>query len=168
MLPGGRVGKAYSRQYGIETIIARFSYIYGPVPYMPNTAFYEFINKAERGEDITLNNSDIARRDNIYVEDAVRGVVLIAEKGISGESYNVSSNGDLGNFKAVDEMAQIISHQINETLNFKTQVKYLSEKSENRKPGICMDNNKLKQLGWNIEYSIEQGIKETINYYLNN
>lgn len=151
-----------------RTIIARFSYIYGPVPYMPNTAFYEFINKAERGEDITLNNSDIARRDNIYVEDAVRGVVLIAEKGISGESYNVSSNGDLGNFKAVDEMAQIISHQINETLNFKTQVKYLSEKSENRKPGICMDNNKLKQLGWNIEYSIEQGIKETINYYLNN
>lgn len=162
------LAKAYSRQYGIETIIARFSYIYGPVPYMPNTAFYEFINKAERGEDITLNNSDIARRDNIYVEDAVRGVVLIAEKGISGESYNVSSNGDLGNFKAVDEMAQIISHQINETLNFKTQVKYLSEKSENRKPGICMDNNKLKQLGWNIEYSIEQGIKETINYYLNN
>lgn len=162
------LAKAYSRQYGIETIIARFSYIYGPVPYMPNTAFYEFINKAERGEDITLNNSDIARRDNIYVEDAVRGVVLIAEKGISGESYNVSSNGDLGNFKAVDEMAQIISHQINETLNFKTQVKYLSEKSENRKPGICMDNNKLKQLGWNIEYSIEHGIKETINYYLNN
>ena len=66
------------------------------------------------------------------------------------------------------KLAQIISHQINETLNFKTQVKYLSEKSENRKPGICMDNNKLKQLGWNIEYSIEQGIKETINYYLNN
>ena len=70
--------------------------------------------------------------------------------------------------KAVDEMAQIISHQINESLNIKTQVKYLSEKSENRKPGICMDNNKLKQLGWNIQYSIEQGIKETINYYLNN
>ena len=55
------------------------------------------------------------------MEDAVRGVVLIAEKGISGESYNVSSNGDLGNFKAVDEMAQIISHQINETLNFNNE-----------------------------------------------
>ena len=75
------LAKAYSRQYGIETIIARFSYIYGPVPYMPNTAFYEFINKAERGEDITLNNSDIARRDNIYVEDAVRGVVIDCRKG---------------------------------------------------------------------------------------
>ena len=160
--------KAYYKQFGVKSVIARFSYIYGFSYFQPNTAFYEFINKAVRGEMITLNNSDIPRRDNIYVDDAVNGVLTIATDGVPGESYNISTNGDLGNFAAVDEMASVISTIVNEIKGGSVGVEYLLQKADKRKPGIRLDNGKIKTLGWNIEYSLEDGIRETIVEMLKN
>lgn len=159
------LARSYFKQYGVETLIARFGYLYGYSRFAPKTAFYEFINKALNGEDITLNNSDIARRDNIYVKDAVAGLLVLCENGVPGEAYNISCCKDNGNFVAADEIAKVIAEVVNENNGKAVQVKYLSGLADKRKPGIALDNSKLKTIGWTPAWSLEEGIRDTILQY---
>lgn len=153
------IAKAYSKQYGVDTVIARFSTVYGPTKNVPDTAFYEFIKKAIKGDDIVLNGVGLPRRDNIYIDDAIEGLLLVALKSMKGESYNISSNGDKGNFVAVDELAQIIANECNRS-GAKPMV-FLKPFTD-RKPGLRLDNKKIKGLGWNVKISILEGISKTI------
>lgn len=159
------VSKAYSRQYGIDAVIARIGYVYGPAKIQPNTAFYEFINKAVKGEDIVLNNSGMARRDNIYVSDVVDALILLCIKGKTGEAYNISSFGEKGNFKAIDEIAEVILSSIN--IQTKRNVQLIKRQSaDKRKSGVLVDNHKLKSLGWLPKVGINEGVHQTVQYYL--
>lgn len=157
------IARAYAKQYGIDVVIARFSTVYGPTKNIPDTAFYNFIRNALAGEDITINGVGLPRRDNIYVDDAVEGVILVAEKGVCGEAYNVSSNETLGNYMAVDEIAKLICVTANRHNGSNSQV-YVPA-SETRTPGLIMNNSKLSQLGWQMKYSINDGIILTMRDY---
>lgn len=156
------IAQSYRRQYGIDIVIARFSTVYGYCKNIPNTAFFEFINKALTGEDIVLNGIGMPRRDNIYVEDAVEGLVVMAERGISGEAYNISSNGDLGNFAAIDEIAEQIA-EATSSANGSTPVRiYKPSSCDKRTPGLLLSNEKLKSLGWQVSTLHFEGLKQTI------
>lgn len=153
------IAKSYAKQYGIDTVIARFSTVYGFTKNIPNTAFYEFLNKASHGEDIVLNGVGMPRRDNVYVDDAIEGLLTIALNGSTGEAYNISSNGDKANFLAVDEIAQIIASAFI-TRGYTSRV--ICKSNDYRKPGLKLDNTKLKELGWEVKTSFKDGINKTI------
>lgn len=156
------IAQSYRRQYGIDIVIARFSTVYGYCKNIPNTAFFEFIKKAISGEDIVLNGSGMPRRDNIYVDDAVEGLIVMAERGLSGEAYNISSNGDLGNFASVDEIALIITQEVSK-LTGGREVKIITPSMySERNPGLKLSNYKLKELGFEIRYSHFSGVRETL------
>lgn len=158
---------AYIKQYGIDAVIARIGYVYGCCRTLPDTAFYSFMKAALAGQDITINNPSMAKRDNIYIDDVISGLLKISESGICGEAYNISSAGENGNFAAADEMACIITDIVNkEKLSERSvSVKYLSEPGT-RQPGIILCNEKLKRLGWIQRYSLYDGINKTIDKYL--
>ena len=158
------LAKSYVKQYDVDSVIVRIGWVYGYTKKQPNTAFYEFINNAIAGQDICMNNSGMSRRDNIYIDDVVSGILTVAAKGERGESYNISSNNDKDNFKAIDEIAQIIALKANEILDANITVKF-KQISDTRKPGVRMDNQKTKALGWSINTSIYEGIEKTIRYY---
>lgn len=159
--------RAYYRQYGIETFIARFGTVYGYELFAPDTAFFEFVFKALRGEDITLNHSGAARRDNIYAEDAVDALMCIVEKGEPCVPYNVSSGGDKGGFAAVDEIAQAIATAGNKLLGHNIKV-VVKEEPRERAAGLILDNGRLKGLGWNVSHSLTEGIEKTLMLYKEN
>lgn len=160
------IARSYYKQYGVQVIIARFSYLYGYSKLAPNTAFYEFINKSIRGESLLLNSNGAPKRDNIYVDDAVEGLLCLIEKGNTGESYNISSGGDLGNFAAIDEIAAAIAKATNNDISDVNIKVSFCEHSDERKPGIILDNSKLKALGWCVRNSIEEGVRKTLISYL--
>lgn len=156
------IAKSYFKQYGIDVVIARFSTVYGVPRVVPNTAFFEFIDKASRSEDIVLNGSNFARRDNIYMSDAVNGLLTVATKGQTGESYNISCGGEKGNYSAVDEIAQVIANCVAKHKNDKP-VNVITKETTKRNPGLILDNSKLKSLGWDLKVDIKEGIQRTIN-----
>ena len=92
--------------------------------------------------------------------------MCIAEKGQSNEAYNVSSNGEGNNFVAVDEIAEIIVDISNRNMEKKISLEYKEPGNAERKPGLKMDNTKLKNLGWRIKINIYEGIKYTLDYYM--
>ena len=152
------IAKSYAKQYGLDVVITRFSTVYGPTRNVPNTAFYEFIKKSVDGEDIIVNSNSAPRRDNIFVADAIDGLLTVSLKGECGESYNISSNGEKGNYVAVDEIALMAA----EIAGKGTKVMYKAT-ADSRKAGVLLDNSKLKKLGWLLCFSMEEGIKDTIN-----
>lgn len=158
------IAKSYHKQYKLETVIARIAYAYGYTKFAPQTAFYEFIKKAINGEDIVLNNPQIPRRDNIYADDIVSGLLLLAENGISGESYNLSSNGEEDNFKGMDEMANIIVNCVNKKLG--KNIRVIEPENKNRKPGTMLNNSKIKSLGWKVNTNIVTGIEKTVEKFI--
>lgn len=160
------IANAYHKQYQVDVLIARFSYVYGYSKNAAKTAFYEFINKALSGKNIVMNKSGLSRRDNIYVEDAVDGLLHLCEQGLSGDVFNVSSNGDMGNYAAVDEMAQIIAMNANKLLNDTHVNVEFKEENHERKEGLRLSNEKIKSTGWAISTSIEEGIYKTMKAYL--
>lgn len=154
------IAKSYVKQYGVDAVIARFSTVYGPTRNIPDTAFYEFIKKSMSGEDITVNSNAAPRRDNIYVDDAIKGLIALTLKGKSGESYNISSNGELGNYAAVDEIAQVsaVMAAQNSKVLFNSRV-------ESSKNGLKLDNSKLKELGWCVSIGLDEGVLKTIKAF---
>jgi nucleoside-diphosphate-sugar epimerase len=158
--------RAYVKQFGLDAVISRLSTVYGDTVFKTDTAFFEFISKAISGEDLFIKTTMLPRRDNIYLEDAISGLLTIALKGKTNEVYNISSNGDLGNFIAVDEIAHIIADEVNKR-NWKVRspinVIYHHGKISKRKPGLILDNSKLKDLGWILSNSIHDGIAKTLD-----
>lgn len=158
------IAKAYAQQEAIDIVIGRFSYVYGFSECHPNTAFFQFIETALRGESICINNPTLYVRDNIFVDDAVKGILTVGQKGVSGEAYNISSNGELGNYAGVDKMANEIVCIINKAREAKENIDVtFPDCGVTKMFGVQLDNTKLKNLGWKIEHSLEMGIKKTID-----
>lgn len=160
------IAKAYSKQYSTDYVACRFSTVYGNTYFKPDTAFFEFLKKATSHENIIMNGSGMGRRDNIYIDDAIEGLLTVSLKGINSTEYNISSNGDLGNYAAVDEIAQKIC-DIENTIVGKNLIN-LSYKNGNngeRRPGLRLDNTKLKELGWDIHVGIEEGLARSLKLY---
>lgn len=139
------LSNSYFRQYGVPILVGRFSYVYGFSKSMPQTAFFEFIQNAINGEDIVMTNPVDEKRDNIYVDDAIDGLLRICEEGKYGEAYNISSNGELGNFASMVDIARVIvAIQNAKTPNKPIQL--ILKKEPIKKPGIMLNNSKLAKL----------------------
>ncbi len=158
------IATSYAKQYESDVVIARLSTVYGETYFRPDTAFFQFYDSAFKGENITINSPGIARRDNIYIDDAIEGLITIALKGKKGEAYNVSSNGDGGNFAAIDEIASqilTIANRKSKAKNNDLKVEYRETGDFPRAAGLKLDNSKLKGLGWSIKTGLEEGLTKT-------
>lgn len=159
------IAKSMVLQNGLDAVIARFAYVYGDACFKPNTAFYQFIDTLKKSDDIFMRHAGLPRRDNIYIDDAVSGLITVAVNGVSGESYNISSGGWGGNYASIDEIAAEMlawnkMHGGKSKLSFK-------EDSQNpkRMSGCILDNSKLRDLGWCPRNNLSLGIKKTLKYY---
>jgi len=157
------IAQAYVKQFGIDAVIVRPSGIYGNIMYPPETAFYEFIGKAISRQDIQIEANDIPKRDNIYIDDTISALLVILQHGKSGETYNISSGGDLKNYAALDEIAGMIANISNEIFADKITMSYKSPANVPRKPGIFIKNDKLKALGWEVKTSLADGIRAVLS-----
>lgn len=156
---------AYIKQFKIDAVIARISTVYGNTINKTDTAFFEFIKKALSGKNIQIRDNLPPRRDNIYLDDAINGLLKISLKGKIGKPYNLSSNKGLGNFLAIDEIAKVIVKERNKELNLnEKKIKLTFKKSfrGKRKPGVILDNSELKKLGWKLSTSFTKGIRKII------
>lgn len=161
---------AYYREYGVKSIVIRPSSIYGESPFGSKMLFDEFIRTLLKGEDIHILSSELRKRDNLYVEDCVKGIIKAVVCGKPGEAYNVSSDGFGGGYASVDEIALCCADEVNRICVFKDPVRVIYDQKDSfrRMPGIRLDNAKIRSLGWKPEVSLTEGIRRTIEYYKDN
>lgn len=158
---------SYNKQHGVDVVIGRLSTVYGFCPNPTNTAFFEFIISAVNHGQVRLQNRNGPRRDNIYVDDAIRGLLKVALDGKSGEIFNISSSGDLGNFASVGDFATKIAQYSGATLLEDQKASSTQEtrgwKSAHKE--LLLSNQKLVSLGWSLETELFEGIRRSLQLF---
>lgn len=151
---------AYYRTFGLPATISRCSNNYGPYQF-PEKLIPVVISKALRNEKIPVYGTGENIRDWIHVIDHNIGVDLIVRNGKIGEIYNLGGHSERNNLTIV----KTILKQLGKSED-------LIEFVEDRKGHdlrYAIDSTKVeKELGWNRTYTFEEGIKETVDWYINN
>ena len=151
---------AYYRTFGLSVTISRCSNNYGPYQF-PEKLIPVVISKALNDENIPVYGKGENVRDWIHVIDHNIGVDLIVRNGRIGEIYNLGGHSERTNL----EVVKTILKQMGKSEDLIT---YVTDR-----PGhdlrYAIDSTKVeKELGWNRTYTFEEGIKETVDWYLNN
>lgn len=149
---------AYHRTYGLPVTISRCSNNYGPY-HFPEKLIPLMIINALHDKPLPVYGDGLNVRDWLYVEDHCRAIDLILQKGRVGEVYNVGGHNEMKNIdivklicKALGKPESLIHH-------------VTDRKGHDRRYAI--DPTKIhEELGWLPETKFADGIKKTIQWYL--
>ena len=151
---------AYARTFGLPVTISRCSNNYGPYQF-PEKLIPVVISKALNNESIPVYGKGENVRDWIHVHDHNTGVDMIVRNGKPGNVYNLGGHSERTNL----EVVKTILKQLGKSENLITFV--TDRPGHDRRYAI--DSTKVEnELGWTRTYSFEDGMKETIDWYVNN
>ncbi len=151
---------AYNHTYGFPAVITRCSNNYGPMQF-PEKLIPLMISNAREDKSLPVYGDGMNIRDWIHVHDHNSAVLRVFEKGNIGEVYNVGGNSEKPNI----EIVKRILSTMNKPESLITYVK--DRPGHDRRYAI--DATKIKnEIGWEPEIQFEQGIEDTIKWYLDN
>ncbi|WP_431471809.1 dTDP-glucose 4,6-dehydratase [Nonlabens sp. SCSIO 43208] len=160
--------RAYHETYGLPIVISNCSNNYGPFQF-PEKLIPLFINNIKQGKPLPVYGDGNYTRDWLYVKDHALAIKTIMEQGQLGETYNIGGHNEWKNIDLVqllcDEMDVMLDNDAGTSRSLITFV--------NDRPGhdfrYAIDASKMSnELGWMPSVTFEQGLKETISWYLEN
>ena len=151
---------AYYRTFGLPVTISRCSNNYGPYQF-PEKLIPVVFSKAMKNEKVPVYGKGENVRDWIHVHDHNVGVDLIVRNGRVGEVYNLGGHSERKNIDVVKTILKQLGKS-EDLIEFVTDRKGHDLR-------YAIDSTKAeKELGWDRTYNFEDGIKETVDWYLNN
>lgn len=153
--------RIFNNVYGIPVVIARIFNTYGPR--MPRFVVLDFIRKLHNNPDMLEILGDGRQiRDFTFVTDTVQGLLLLAERGLVAEAYNLSS----GNSISVTEIAQMLIAALG--LAGQTRITYTGSSWPGDAQHWEVSIAKLSQLGYTPAISLTEGLSRTIEWFQQN
>ena len=169
---------AYRETYGMPVNITRCSNNYGPYQF-PEKLIPLVINNILEGRKIPVYGRGENVRDWLYVEDHVKAILAVLQRGNVGEVYNIGGFNEESNINIVRTIVNIVSELIDDNPQYRGLLKGKHAISEDLisyvtdRPGHDMryainPEKIVTQLGWYPETSFKDGIRATIKWYLDN
>ena len=156
---------SYVRTYNLPAIVTNCSNNYGPRQHpeklIPKLIYYALTNKA-----LPIYGKGKNSREWIYVNDHCDALIKVFKNGKIGEFYNIGSNYNLNNLQVTKIILDILKKKF--SLGKKVKIKFVKDR-----PGhdirYAINSNKIKkQLKWKPRVKFKEGLKKTIEWYLNN
>lgn len=152
--------RAYYETFGLPANITRCSNNYGPYQF-PEKLIPLMINNCLLNKSLPVYGDGMQIRDWLHVSDHCSAIHAVLTKGKVGEVYNVGGNNEKANI----EIVKLIIRTLGKDESLITYVK--DRPGHDRRYAI--DNTKItSELGWRPNYTFEQGMRETVDWYLNN
>lgn len=146
--------KAYWRCYGTDTRVARMFSVYGPG--MRRFAVHDIVKKIEAdGNNLTVLGDGRQIRDYLYIDDVVDGLILIAEKGVAGEDYNLASGKAVNILALARKIAGIMGRP-------DIKIKTTGKSFPGDVPQWYADITKIKRIGFRPAICLDEGLRRTI------
>jgi dTDP-glucose 4,6-dehydratase len=149
------IAQSYNHSFGMPIIITRGNNVYGPNQY-PEKVIPRFIQQLKNGEKVTIQGDGSCVRAFMYVSDTSDAFIKILENGKIGEIYNIGC--DEGMEYSIMDVAKILIKDICQTEDYDKWITYIKDRPFNDQR-YYISNQKLKDLGWSIKISFEEGIK---------
>lgn len=158
--------KSFFDTHKLPINISRCSNNYGPNQF-PEKLIPLIMDKCNTLSSIPVYGDGLNVRDWLYVEDHCKAIDLIINKGKIGEVYNIGGHNEKTNIQIVKLMIEYINKSYDERVSNKLITYVQDRKGHDRRYAI--DSSKIsKDLGWFPETKFEDGIKITIDWYMNN
>jgi dTDP-glucose 4,6-dehydratase len=161
--------RAWHHTYGLPVLVTNCSNNYGPY-HFPEKLIPLMIIKSLDGEKLPVYGAGQNVRDWLYVDDHVRALTAVFERGVPGHSYMIGGNSERTNLTVVQTICDTLD-QIrprSDRKSYREQISFVADR-----PGhdfrYAIDASKLRrELGWQPQESFESGIANTIRWYLDN
>lgn len=151
---------AYHHTYGTPVLITRCSNNYGPKQF-PEKLIPLIISNCLENKQIPVYGDGLNVRDWIYVNDHNLAILDVLEKGKTGQVYNIGSSNEKTNIEIVKTILNILGKS-------EELITYVKDRPGHDKR-YAIDSTKIQnELGWSPKMNFENGIKQTIEWYLNN
>ena len=163
--------RAWSRTYGLPTIITNCSNNYGPY-HFPEKLIPLVILNALESKPLPIYGKGNQIRDWLYVEDHARALYKVVTEGKVGETYNIGGHNEKQNIDVVNTICDLLDELKPSTNLYIKSYRDLIISVQDR-PGhdlrYAIDASKIKnELGWLPEETFESGIRKTVLWYLQN
>lgn len=155
------IAYTYFKTYGLPVCITRCGNIYGPGDLHFSRIIPDAIGSMIKNRQLLIRSDGQFTRDYIYIEDVVRGYILLAERmeelNLYGEAFNFSNERPI----SVLELVQIIYKICDREPNYK-----ILNKTKYEIRNQYLSANKAREvLSWRPKYNLEQGLERTIEWY---
>ncbi len=152
--------RAYRETYGLPTLNTRCSNNYGPYQY-PEKLIPFFISQLLKGEKVPVYGDGLNVRDWLYVYDHCEAIDVVLHKGKVGEVYNIGGHNEKTNM----EITRLILDAMGKD---ESSIKYVEDRLGHDRRYAISNDKITSELGWKPSLTFEEGIKITIDWYLNN
>ena len=151
---------AYHRTYGLPVSISRCSNNYGPY-HFPEKLIPLMISRALADEELPVYGDGANVRDWLHVSDHCEAIDLILHKGRVGEIYNIGGHNERTNLEVVKTILKALDKP-------ESLIRYVKDRPGHDRR-YAIDPTKIEtELGWKPKYNFDTGIRQTIDWYLNN
>lgn len=161
--------RSFHHTYGLPTLTTNCSNNYGPY-HFPEKLIPLIIQRALAGEPLPVYGDGKNVRDWLFVGDHCAAIRTVLEKGRVGETYNVGGNAERQNIEVVETICGLLDQRRprEDARPRSSQITYVADRPGHDRR-YAIDASKLRdELGWEPRYSFEQGIAETVDWYLAN
>jgi dTDP-glucose 4,6-dehydratase len=159
--------RAYFHTYGLPVITTNCSNNYGPYQFPEKLIPLMILNSLE-GKPLPIYGDGQNIRDWLYVKDHCEAIWLVAQKGGTGETYNIGGECERTNMQIVHAVCEILDQKSpsESGKSYKEQIHFVKDR-----PGhdfrYSIDCQKIKEtLNWKPKETFESGIEKTIDWYL--
>jgi dTDP-glucose 4,6-dehydratase len=161
--------RAYHHTYGLPTLTTNCSNNYGPYQF-PEKLIPLVIHNALSGKQLPIYGDGKNIRDWLFVSDHCSAIRLILKSGKMGETYNVGGLNEKTNLEVVYALCQILDKLSprDDGLSYTAQITFIKDRAGHDRR-YAIDATKIRnELGWKPEKSFEDGLYQTVQWYLNN
>lgn len=159
--------RAWGETYGLPVVMTNCSNNYGPY-HFPEKLIPVVILNALAGREIPVYGQGVNVRDWLYVEDHADALLRVLEKGRVGRSYNIGGENEVRNIDLVRMLCSILDRLRPGSAPYERLITFVSDR-----PGhdlrYAIDPTRIREeLGWRPSVTLEQGLEQTVKWYLDN
>ncbi|WP_166418826.1 dTDP-glucose 4,6-dehydratase [Cochlodiniinecator piscidefendens] len=159
--------RAWSETYGLPVVLTNCSNNYGPY-HFPEKLVPVVILRALAGQDIPVYGTGENVRDWLYVEDHADALLHVLQNGQLGRSYNIGGENEATNLELVHLICAILDKKRPGSTPYRDLIRFVADR-----PGhdlrYAIDPTRIRtELGWRPSVTLEEGMEETVEWYLNN
>ena len=161
--------RAWHHTYGLPVILTNCSNNYGPYQF-PEKLIPLIILNATEGKPLPVYGRGDNIRDWLYVDDHVKALTVVVERGMVGETYNIGGNNEKTNLDVVKSVCLLLDELLPDS-KFKPHeslIQFVEDRPGHDKR-YAIDASKInRELNWQPSETFESGLRKTVQWYLQN
>ncbi len=160
--------RAYRETYHMQTVVSNCSNNYGP-NHFPEKLIPLFINNIIQEKPLPVYGDGLFTRDWLFVKDHAAAIDLIFHEGKEGETYNIGGFNEWKNIDLVKLLCTLMDQKLGRVKGYSEKlITYVKDRPGHDRR-YAIDATKInKELGWKPSVTFEEGLSETIDWYLSN